>query len=362
MITVPYYGPVVDYKIEEFINKLEEVKQSGETDLFVKVSSGGGNPFAGYGMITAMRDFLSEVEGGTLKYRAEGVAASMMAFISLYVTGSEAIEQTHFMVHRAAIPRWMEDEESLQMLEKVNNDLMKAFKKKVNVQKFQALPKMKGISIKRFFDSRQERIDVNLTAKEAKDVGLIDNVISLSPVEAKELNSSLIAASMDPLEFEEPKAESEEKIPEKTDTNMTLDEFKAKHPGLYQQVFAAGRAEGVTEGTENERDRVEAWMAFNEIDAEAVKVGIESGKGLTQKATAHFTAVGISNGFVQASADAGKGVNTKGKGKPDNLGGDPNKGGATPGEPSAEDEALDNFDAALKAKLGLKVEEPQTEE
>lgn len=339
MRTVPFYGSIHDFTVEAFIEKLEEVKLTGETDLFVKMSSGGGNPFAGWGVITAIRDWVTEVEGGTVKYRAEGVAASMAAFVTLFVSNSEAIEQTHFMVHRAAVPPWMENEETTALLKKVNGDLMKAFKAKVDVKKFKEFSK---VPLTRFFDSNEPRIDVNLTAKQAKAIGLIDNVISLSPVEASELNTSLIAANMEPVEFTEVEAEEKYENQQKNNTKMTLEEFKAKYPNIFEEARDQGRGEGINE----ERDRVEAWMEFYEIDAEAVKTGIESGKGMNQKAVAHFNATAIKTNFINGAAGSGKPLRTKGD-NPDDLGG---------GNGAPEDQDLGEFDAELKKRLGLEVE------
>ena len=357
MRTVPFYGSIYDYSVEAFIIKLDEIASEDEKDLFVKMSSGGGNVFAGWGFIMALKDWMAE-EGNTLKFRGDGVLASMAAMVPLFVPKASAIKQTHFMVHRAAVPRWMEDDEDVMaMLEKVNKDLLEAFKAKVNVQEFLALPQVKEKkikSLKRFFDSREPRIDVNITAKEAKTIGLIDNVVNLSPNEVEALNTDLVAAEMKPLDLlaEEPEDQpkADELPEEKTDKKMTLEKFKADHPELYNQIFAAGKKEGA----EEEKDRVEAWMAFNEIDPEAVAAGIASDKGLTQKAMAHFTAVGIKNGFAEKSEASGKPVATKGGKKPDNLGKYPEAGGE--GE---VDENLAKFDAELQKKLGL---EPKAEE
>lgn len=355
MRTVPFYSSINESSVGAFIEKVEEVKLTGEKDLFMKASSGGGNPFAGWGLITVARDWVAEVEGGTFKFRAEGVAASMMAYVGLFASNSESIQQTHFMVHRAAVPEWMESEETLLLLEKVNGDLMKAFKAKVDTKKFLALPQAKGVtSIKRFFDSRQPRIDVNLTAKEAKEIGLIQNVITLSPIEAQELNTQLIAAKMEPIEVSSPKPKTDTEIPKKTDTKMNVSELRTNHPEVYQEVLRLGN----TEGTNTERDRVEAWMAYHEIDAEAVVTGIQSGEPVTQKAMAHFQVAGMKSGFVTNASASGKPINTKDTKTPDNLGGNNNKGtgGKTPANDPEANENLAAFDVELKKELGLKVE------
>ena len=69
---------------------------------------------------------------------------------------------------------------------------------------------------------------------------------------------------------------------------MTPDELKAKHPEVYSQIFNLG----VKEGKTAEKDRVEAWAVFAEINPKAVKEGIEGGENITQKAMAEFALQG----------------------------------------------------------------------
>ena len=65
---------------------------------------------------------------------------------------------------------------------------------------------------------------------------------------------------------------------------MDLVKLKSEHPAVYQAAFA----EGKTEGQKQERDRVEAWAVYNEVNPEKVKAGIESGDQLSAKAMAEM--------------------------------------------------------------------------
>jgi len=69
---------------------------------------------------------------------------------------------------------------------------------------------------------------------------------------------------------------------------MTAEEFKAQHPEEHAKVFNAGKAEGTTAGAEAEKERVETWMLYKDLDPEAVQKGIESGKWPSQKEQAAF--------------------------------------------------------------------------
>lgn len=61
---------------------------------------------------------------------------------------------------------------------------------------------------------------------------------------------------------------------------MTLAEFKAQHPAL--------AAEHATEVLAAEKDRAGAWLVFQDVDAAAVKAGLESGLPIGQKQMAEF--------------------------------------------------------------------------
>lgn len=61
---------------------------------------------------------------------------------------------------------------------------------------------------------------------------------------------------------------------------MTAAEFKAQHPDAHAEILAAG--------VSSEKDRVDTWMVYHDIDPEAVAKGIESGKPVSAKEQATF--------------------------------------------------------------------------
>ena len=77
-------------------------------------------------------------------------------------------------------------------------------------------------------------------------------------------------------------------ITNKTNKKMTKEELKQQHPGVYASI--------IQEGATQERDRVEAWLAFSEVDLNAVKEGIQKGENVTQKT--------MSEMFVKQTAQA----------------------------------------------------------
>lgn len=98
--------------------------------------------------------------------------------------------------------------------------------------------------------------------------------------------------------------EKKEKV--KSDINqnkksMTSNELKLQHPEVYNEIKA--------EAAQAERERIQAWSAFHSVDAEAVKLGIESGKNISQADFANFAAKQTEQiSLKQIEKDSAKGV------------------------------------------------------
>jgi ATP-dependent protease ClpP protease subunit len=292
------YGTIYSFTASEFITSINEVEDG---ELVVRVNSPGGDVMYGWGMIAKYREF-----EGKKTVKVDGQAASMAAFFTLFADNVEAIEQSKFLLHRAAFPSWMEasmTEDEKAYLIAVNKDLEAALREKVDVEKFE---KTAGVSIKEMF-SLDKRLDITLTAKQAKQVGIVSKIISLSTSEKKMINAEMarLAASANPIEWtpfqvEETQATTQELIKNHT---MTISELKEKHPALYAQIAS----ESVQQGIEQERDRVGAWSAFMDIDAKRVKEGIASGKNISQTEMAELTL----QATLKANASALAGENKK---------------------------------------------------
>jgi hypothetical protein len=112
---------------------------------------------------------------------------------------------------------------------------------------------------------------------------------------------------------------------------MTIEQLKAEHPALFAEVLALGIAK--------EKDRVEACLAFIEVDAAGVKAAIESGKDLSQKQMADFALKAVSAGTLKAieagNANPVKTDETASK------------------EKSEKEKELSAFEDSLRAELGL---------
>lgn len=280
-----FYDIVMDFTAAGFINELEQAEIERE-DITLRINSGGGDVFSGWGMIAKFAEF-------SLKkmVKVDGTASSMLSFFLLFTEESQALRQSNFVLHRAAGGGG--DPTSIKILENINAELRRAFEAKINIEKFE---KIAGVTVERFFDATQDRVDVVLNAFQAQEIGLVKNVTELSPTEVEAVNKLLIAANAKPLEIEQ-----------KPNTVMTLEELKAQHPALYASVVSAEQKAGA----EKERLRIQAWNAFQDVAPDEVKAGIESGNEPTMPQVIAFTKLQAKAELEADSKDDKKDKNSK---------------------------------------------------
>jgi len=235
-------------------------------DITVRINSGGGEPDYGWGMVAKFKEY-----EGNKTVKIDGKAYSMAAFIAMYADNVEALDVSTFMVHRAAYPTWFEGSEYFtkelkENLTSINKSLEAAFRARVDVEKFETL---KDVKVKDIF-SMEDRIDVFLTAKDAKKIGLVSKIIKITPKKAAEINSQVkIAAEIDSdLTVEAPEQKPTNKdIQKQINTKMNKSELREKHPELFAEIVGLG--------VEQEQERVSAWAKWNEIDPALAMKGIE---------------------------------------------------------------------------------------
>lgn len=282
MNEVLLYGLIWSQSAIEFIDEINEIEGD---ELVVRINSQGGDVHLGYGMVAKFAEF-----NGIKRVKIDGQAASMAAFYLLYADNVEALDVSRIMFHRASYGMWYEEnmpDSARQELIEMNKNIEAAFRAKVDVKKFEEL---KGVKVKDLF-SLDGRIEVFLSASEAKQVGLVNTINKITPQKKSQINAEMnrIAATYTGVDFNSNPhfgIDSNKDIEDKQqiNTKMNIEELKAKHPEVYAQAIALGKAEG----TEQERDRVGAWAAYSSVDAEAVKSGIESGKNISQTQMAEF--------------------------------------------------------------------------
>lgn len=260
------YSGIYDWTAESFIRDMEENKNS---DIRIRVNTNGGTPTAAWGMVAKMREHKKKVE-----MQVDGKAISAGFFMLPFASYVKALNVSYFLVHRAAYSESYEKNfmtaEEKEDLKRMNSDLRNALEAKIDSNKFALVT---GVTFDQIFD-HDTRIDVRLTAKQAKDVGLVDEIVQLTDTEATANGKFLF------LDF----PDEEETTPEASNTDvntslnnkvMTKEEFKAKHPEAYAAI--------VKEGVDAERDRVGALMVYNDVDPETVAKKVNDGSVLSQK-------------------------------------------------------------------------------
>jgi len=254
------YSDIYSFIAESVISEIEANNSKG---IDLRVCSSGGNVFATYGIARKIKSH------GDVNIIVDGTAMSSAANLTFFGKKVTCLNVSRFIFHRADL--WCEYTEQQKFLDGVNADLKALMLQKVNALKWKEIT---GVSIEDMFN-RETRIDVILTGAQAKEVGLVDEVVELTA----ELQKNIEANSN---KFYKVAAHATDNLLNKK--TMTIDQLKSEHPAIYKEVLAKGKRIGAAK----ELARVKAWSAFVEVDAKAVAAGIESGKEFSTADTVVF--------------------------------------------------------------------------
>jgi len=161
------YSQIWDFVAESFILRLNELEG---LDATCRVNSPGGSVFAGWGMIAAVIEFT-----GTLKIKVDGMAASMAAYLIIFVADVECSDVSQFLLHPAQGD--VRNDEDQKFLDDVNRSLKSKMKQKFNADIFLSVT---GHTIDDMFE---KNIDIRLNAKQAKKIGLVKKINRLDPAD-----------------------------------------------------------------------------------------------------------------------------------------------------------------------------------
>jgi len=280
------YGLIHSDSVMEMMKSMADVEPDEE--MFLRINTDGGQPQDGFGLAAKFAEFT-----GSKSIQVDGRAYSTGLFLLCYADTVNALDVSSFMVHRAGYSEWFEKSEFFTPEVKanivaINKDLERAFRGKIDGKKFEEL---KGVKIKDIFDVEKPRVDVFFTAVEAKKIGLVKNITKITPTAMLQINAQMheIAAKYTGGEIHKNIVE-----PVVADSNnqsiitpqiqnskkMNKKELLAAHPEICAELIADGVAK--------EKSRVGAWMVNLQIDANAVKAGIDAGGEFTQKDMAEF--------------------------------------------------------------------------
>lgn len=283
------YNYLYDSSAANFIAQLEAYK---DDDVVIRMNTGGGSPESTFGMIAKLSERTKKT-----KIKVDGKANSMGAFMLAYTQDNEALDVSEILIHRAAYPSWVEKDANIMTpemwasLNRVNGKLREALEAKVNTTLFQGIT---GKTMDDVFNTTT-RIDVVLTAQQAKEIGLINKVVNITPTMQAEIKGHYAMAAQSGLEvmpFEIPQVKEATTTITNKSNKMTVAELKAQHPNLVQEILAS------------ERDRVNSFMVFAHLDLDACKKGIAEGVALSATQMAEFTLKAAQAQFM-INAEAG---------------------------------------------------------
>ncbi|MDF9845552.1 MULTISPECIES: head maturation protease, ClpP-related [unclassified Paenibacillus] len=265
---------------------ISELEKAGGDDVELYINSGGGSVFAGSEIYTALKEYK-----GKIKSKVTGVAASAATFFVLASDEVYVSPLGQLMIHNSATSTEGDrtaHNSSLELLEGVDKAIAKVYKAKTK------------LADKDILDLMQKTTWMN--AERAVQLGFANGVLFDEEVDASnsfslgnelpqdvidKLKNELLknalkdesileaAASIDPVN----------QVNQRTERNgkpMKLEELKAQHPDLYNEVLSAGKAEGVTA----ERQRISDLNALAGAPgaAEIVANAIAEGKTAAEAA------------------------------------------------------------------------------
>ena len=154
-------------------------------DVTVRINSPGGDVFDGAAIYNAFSS-----HKGIITTRIEGLAASMASVIAMAGKKVQAYDNTFFMVHNSstfAMGNQYELRDTADLLEKVDTTITDAYQKKTKKGKKEISEMMKATTW--------------MTAKEAKDHGFVDEIVTGKSVKA-DFNLSIFANLPDEFNIE----------------------------------------------------------------------------------------------------------------------------------------------------------------
>ena len=177
------YDIISDELIEEITEQLLECNQNEPVELWL--NSPGGSVAAGWSLIAAL-----DKQNAPVNMTVMGDASSMGFFLLLFADKVTSYDSANFLIHRAA-SFWesiMNDEE-LYDIETRNNLLRAKLTARIDEKKF---IEVTGKSFDDIFNMKT-RLDVRLNAIQAKEIGLVNELIVLDVAQKRAIESRYFA-------------------------------------------------------------------------------------------------------------------------------------------------------------------------
>lgn len=149
--------------------------------LDIWMNTPGGSVTAGWSIIAALNEKNIDVN-----YTVVGDASSFGFIMLLFGKNNKSYDTSNFLIHRAA--SWFEDymtEDELKDVEQRNKVIRKKLESRIDENIF---IEVTGKTFDDIF-SMETRLDVRLTAQQAKKIGLIDSIVKLDSKKREEIES-----------------------------------------------------------------------------------------------------------------------------------------------------------------------------
>ena len=278
------YDYIDQFSASNFVKELNTVVNKDD-EITVRICTDGGDPSYMFAMISKLNEMPNKISG-----KVDGKAYSGGAYALCYMDNVECIETSEFLFHRAAYPQWYEsnpdyfDEATRGNLDRTNKSLRKAMEAKLDIPAFERITKT---TLDQLF-SMDTRKDVYLTAKQAKAIGLVDNIVKITPQRKMQIETAIVNIASKRTGVKMAALKDPSSTENKTDMEITaiktLEDLKTHLHEVYEMAIA----KGVKKGKKKELKRVQAWLPFAIVDLDKVKVGIKSKKKINDDIKADF--------------------------------------------------------------------------
>lgn len=224
-----------------------EIQDAKGRDLEIIINSGGGDVYSGSEIYTAIKE-----HKGNSTVKIVGLAASAASVIAMAGKKVLISPTAQIMIHNVSSSAggdYRDLKHSSDILKNYNKSIANAYMLKSGLSQDELLKLMD----KETWFNAQQALEKNLVDEvmfeEAKLVANADNTKMIP----EEVINKLRNERLSNLGVEtSPKEDLDNK--NKGDEDMTLEELKAKHPDLYNQIIEEGKKEGI----KNENERIKA--------------------------------------------------------------------------------------------------------
>jgi ATP-dependent protease ClpP protease subunit len=275
MEKVYLYTSIDSYSAEIFARQLDAAKNGVE----IRMLTNGGYTASGSAMLTSLVEYK-----GKKHVSVDGDVASMGAFFLLYADHIKMANTAEIMFHKAAFPKWYEEmakESEKENLARENE----RFKAKMT-ERFGGSEAGKKL-IETVFEEGK-RNDVYLTAKDGKEIGLVDEIIEITPEQKAAFQKEFYKMAL---------AEQKESTKENSNLkpNTTME--------ITSKDLETAKEAGIAEGIKQAEARIKSWLPYMEVDKEAAIAGIKSGEVISEEARSEFS-IKLANKLALKSAQA----------------------------------------------------------